>query len=310
MDTPAHISVCVCTYKRTRALGVLMDSLLQQVTRGQFSYSIVIIDNDAAESARDTVNRFREAVNNIEIDYAVEPEQNISLARNRAIGSAKGSLIAFIDDDEYPSDDWLLNLFKAYKSYSYCGMVGPVRFSFQQEPPEWLIRGGFFQRNDYNYRTGAALQWYEAYTGNALISSGIFKSEEDFFDRSFGKTGGEDLDLFFRLYRKGYRLGWCQEAVVYEAVPFDRCAMRYFLRRYLRPGGTCAKIKAAGGRLIYRGLFFAKSTALFFIYLGCLPLALLLGRHLAAKCLARAFYNLGKILFYCCGYIVPEYGGK
>ena len=36
-------------------------------------------------------------------------KQNIALARNKAIENAKGDFIAFIDDDEFPLDQWLLN---------------------------------------------------------------------------------------------------------------------------------------------------------------------------------------------------------
>ena len=59
------------------------------------------------ESAKDVAARAK-AANRYNIDYFVEPERNISLARNRSVRASKGDLIAFIDDDEFPDRDWLL----------------------------------------------------------------------------------------------------------------------------------------------------------------------------------------------------------
>ena len=49
--------------------------------------------------------------------YAVEPERNIALARNRALSLARGEKLAFIDDDEMASPFWLSTLLAAEKRY-------------------------------------------------------------------------------------------------------------------------------------------------------------------------------------------------
>src|SRR5262245_1543613 len=84
-----HISVCVCTFKRAALLANLLKGLYEQRTEGQFTFSIVIVDNDCAGTARETVERFQ-VDHDIAIDYFIEPEQSIALARNRAVGNAKG----------------------------------------------------------------------------------------------------------------------------------------------------------------------------------------------------------------------------
>ena len=53
------------------------------------------------------------------ISYDVEPEQNIALARNRAIGNASGEYVALIDDDEFPDKQWLLTLYEAIDRYGW-----------------------------------------------------------------------------------------------------------------------------------------------------------------------------------------------
>src|SRR5690348_286540 len=82
-----HISVCVCTFKRLELLKRLLEDLAKQQTDGCFSYSIVIADNDSMRSSEATVSEFA-ATASIPVTYCVEPRQNISLTRNRAIANS------------------------------------------------------------------------------------------------------------------------------------------------------------------------------------------------------------------------------
>ncbi|MFY4730942.1 glycosyltransferase family 2 protein, partial [Nitrospira sp. BLG_2] len=132
-----HISVCICTLKRPALLRRLLEALVKQDTGGVFSFSIVVVDNDEAESARAIVEECR-ALSQVRITYCTEPRRNIALARNKAIQNAKGDFIAFIDDDEFPGNGWLGHLFATCRKYRASGVLGPVKPFFPQPPPEWL----------------------------------------------------------------------------------------------------------------------------------------------------------------------------
>src|SRR5664280_2641165 len=131
-----HISICLCTFKRTELLGTLLEGLLRQQTDEQFTYSIIVVDNDRQESGRQTVERFQRNSPR-DIQYFVEPEQSIALARNRAVANATGVLVAFIDDDEVPINDWLLRMYAALGKFKADGILGPVKPRFAVTPPEW-----------------------------------------------------------------------------------------------------------------------------------------------------------------------------
>src|SRR5213593_4788048 len=88
----AHISVCVCTYKRPVYLKRLLTELGKQKTDGLFTYSIVVADNDHSRSAEPVVEDFT-AGSSIPVRYCVEPRQNIALARNKAVGAACGDYV-------------------------------------------------------------------------------------------------------------------------------------------------------------------------------------------------------------------------
>ena len=293
-----HITVCICTYKRPKLLLRLLLAVCQQRTGGLFDYSIVVVDNDGAESAKDMVLDLKERYP-IDIGYYCEAEQNIALARNKAIEKSRGGLVAFIDDDEFPEENWLLNLYKTYKEFRADGVLGPVRPHFQVEPPKWIIKGKLFDRRTFT--TGSIMKdLREMRTGNVLLCGNVINEKEPAFDRRFGKTGGEDTDFFKRKLANGYVFAWCDEAMVYETVPPERFKRAYFLKRALLRGVSTAK----RGHL---GIFnFGKSLIAVILYTSALPMLLIIGHHHFMKFLIKDCDHIGKLLAACGLELVKE----
>jgi succinoglycan biosynthesis protein ExoM len=283
--TAAHISVCICTYKRPQLLKRSLIELRGQETESRFSYSVVVADNDSQESARGVVSWFAEA-SGIETAYCIEPVQNIALARNKAVQCATGDYVAFIDDDEFPAKDWLLTMFGVcQQDKAVDGVLGPVKPSFDHEPPEWLRRGRFCERPEHN--TGSELGWRETRTGNVMFRRQILQSLQEPFRREFG-NGGEDQDFFKRMMEKGYRFIWCNEAVVYEVVPVERWTRSYMLKRALLRGQNEQHL------LTIRSV--AKSTIAVLGYALLLPFTFFFGQHAFMRYAVRLLDHVGKLL--------------
>jgi succinoglycan biosynthesis protein ExoM len=181
-----NISVCICTYKRAKLLKKLLNQLENQITEGLFTYRVVVVDNDFEKSAGHTIENFKRH-SFIPINYYNEPEQNIALARNKAVANARSEFIAFIDDDEVPSGDWLINLYKACNKFHADGVLGPVIPYYEIDAPKWVVRGKFHERP--TYRTGKVLHWKHTRTGNVLLRRGVFDNGERQFRREFGRGG-------------------------------------------------------------------------------------------------------------------------
>lgn len=279
-----HISVCICTYKRPNLLKRLLHELNHQETGGQFTYSIVVSDNDHLESARPIVAKFVQD-SSVPMRYCVEPQQNIALTRNRAIENAKGDYVAFIDDDEFPVKDWLQKLFKACNNYGADGVLGPVKPFFDQEPPQWLIRGRFCERAEHP--TGTVIEWPEARTGNVLLKSQILTDMREPFRRQFG-SGSEDTDFFRRMVEGGRIFKWCNEAVVYEVVPPTRWKRSYLFKRALLRGQNQAHL--AGFYSVTKSLIAVP------LYAILLPFLLIFGQTLFVKYLIKLLDHAGKLL--------------
>jgi glycosyltransferase involved in cell wall biosynthesis len=287
-DKRDRITVCICTYRRLKLLGELLKGLEGQKTEGLFAYSIVIVDNDCGKPSESLITNIRKK-SLLEIDYYCEPEQNISMARNRAVQNAKGNLVAFIDDDEFPESNWLLILYKAYMRYNVDGVLGPVRPRFESKPPEWVAKGRLCERE--SFETGRVLiRPSHTRTGNALLSKTMFDKEKTPFDPRYGRTGGEDVDFFRRMMRKNYKFAWCNEAVVYEVVPAERLSRAYFLKRAILQGTVNSKSASSSS------LDTLKSVIALFVYAVILPFSFVAGHHLFMRCLISSCGHLGKIL--------------
>jgi glycosyltransferase involved in cell wall biosynthesis len=281
--------VCVCTFKRPALLADLLCGLLKQATDEKFTYSIVVVDNDRQQSARETVDRFQREHPKV-VSYLVETEQNIALARNRSVAHATGELVAFIDDDEVPIDDWLLRMYAALTKYGVDGILGPVKPRFAGTPPLWAVKARIFERP--GFATGFVIGWKQTGTGNVLVWRRALDELEGPFREQFG-SGGEDLDLFRRAMEAGKVFVWCEEATVYEIVPAERTRISFQLRRALLRG------RASLAHPSNRALSVLKSVAACGLYTILLPVCLVLGWHVFVEYLIKDFDHIGKLLALC-----------
>lgn len=277
------ICVCICTFQRPHLIGELIRKLAEQQTAGEFSLSVVVSDNDWSRSAEAAVRLAASQVP-FPVLYCVEPEQNIANARNRAVLASSGDFLAFIDDDETPAPDWLLLALHACIAHGADGVLAPVRPVFEHTPPPWLLKGGFCERAEH--RTGYRLGWRETRTGNVLLRRSLIKGESEPFAPAFG-NGGEDTDFFKRLMARGAVFVWCNEAVVYETVPPERCQRRYFLKRALLRGQN--ETRLADLASILRSLVAVPA------YVVALPFVLVAGQHRFMGVCIRLCDHAGKL---------------
>ena len=180
----------MCTYKRPHALKRLLQHLVGQATEGLFSWSVVVVDNDESRSAESTVAEVAASFS-VSLHYDVEPRRNIALARNRTVANARGEYLALIDDDEFPTPEWLLILYRTLVQHGVDGVLGPVIRHFDEAPPRWFQNSRIYDRRVNP--TGMAVHWKEARTGNALLKARLMTDAMPFRPEF---RAGEDQDFF------------------------------------------------------------------------------------------------------------------
>lgn len=287
-----EITVCICSYRRPKLLERLLAAVAVQQTDGLFRFSCVVIDNDASESARPVIERLHPAFP-VPIRYAVEPLRNFALARNRALSLVSGQFVAFIDDDEVPREDWLLQLWRTLHDYGADAVLGPVRPYFEAQPPSWIVRSRICERPAHE--TGSTLAWSQTRTGNVLLKYAIVTEDGIRFDPAYA-TGGEDVDFFKRAAHAGRTFVWCEEAPAYELVPEERLRGRYHMKRALLQGRVSLKYETDSPSAVGTIRIAAKSSVAAGVYTCALPFLFLAGHHLGMKYLIKNCHHIGRLL--------------
>lgn len=303
-----NISLCIATYRRTERLSALLDDLIKQQLLPK---EIIVVDNDAAGSARAIVERRLSWGAPFPIRYDIQPVKNISLTRNRTVELASGDWIAFIDDDERAPVTWLKRLAQTAIQFNADGVQGPVEPVVPEAAPSWIRDGSFYAWA--RMKTGDVIPINKLRFGNVMLRGALLRALPAPFDPHYGLTGGEDGDLLGRLAQDGARIVWCDEAIVYEPIEAARLSLRWLMLRALRGGQDFARHKLTGsfGRLTAAGRarLFLRALLQSAIAAGLALVSWPRGRHRAVYWLLKSAANLGKMSIFL-GWHYREYAGK
>lgn len=239
------VVVGIPTYRRPDNLGRLLALLpaqrdqvlsrMPQVTVTQLS--AVVVDNDPAGSALAAMTDQPPWMT-----YLHEPNPGISAVRNRIMDACTSAdLLAFIDDDEVPADEWLLSLLHTWRETGAAAVAGRVVPRYLSSPGPWLLAGEFFVRR--NLPSGTPLD--VAPCGNLLLDMNQIRPLRIRFDDHFGLSGGEDTLFSRQLAKAGGRIVFCRESEAVDEVPAHRLTRRWVLERSLSHGNTTGVVDIA-----------------------------------------------------------------
>jgi glycosyltransferase involved in cell wall biosynthesis len=251
---PLHIVVSALTFRRPEGVAKLLDTLTRQVMRPERPYdlTVLIVDNDAAASGKETVGRFSDT-GAYRLIYVVEPRQGIPVARNRAMDSAppETDLFCFLDDDEWPVDDWLDHMLRVREQTGADCVYGPVEPVYPDNRPDYFVKSRVFERK----RNADASRIDYAASNNVMFDLRLFRRLNLRFEERMRFTGGTDYLIFNKAYRLGVKIFWANDAVVYDIIPANRMTWKWLLQRQYRLGNTFALGDALEGSLgerVYR----------------------------------------------------------
>jgi GT2 family glycosyltransferase len=299
----APVTVAVCTRARPSQLARALESLLAQRPAAA---EILVVDNAPPDDATRTLlaERFPG------VRYVVEPVQGLDFARNRALASATGKVVAFLDDDAVADEGWagaLAAVFAADPDVAVC--TGRVEALGQETEGERLFEAnGGFSRGLGRIRLPAdaaqplygkpapLIAWavsvgsgcsYAVSRAAALALGGF----DEALDLGAALPGGGDHDLLWRALQAGHSvvyepaaLAWHEHRQaaegVHDQVVGHQRALLAFLGKHLLDGDGQARGPLAGyvaWRLLKPGLRLARRA---------------LGRDpLPAPVLARMWWN-------------------
>jgi glycosyltransferase involved in cell wall biosynthesis len=110
------ISIIIPTYNRSAFIGEAIDSVLQQT----FSdFELIVIDDGSTDSTGEIVNAFKDE----RLVFIQQENAGRSAARNRALATARGKYIAFLDSDDTYLQDKLERQVNFMEAHPEIGMI-------------------------------------------------------------------------------------------------------------------------------------------------------------------------------------------
>jgi len=292
------ISICIGTYKRPLLLQRLLASIRAQRVGGDVEIETIVVDNDEHESGARTCQEFLD----LAIVYIKEPMRGIARVRNRCLDQASGELIAFLDDDERASEEWLATLLGAMRRYGADVISGPVLVEYDEAAPAWVKECGAYEHSRYQ----SGLEIPVCGTCNVLMTRAIVSSGMLRFDETIGLGGGEDTDFFKRLVDAGGRIVWEDKAIVYEYLPLERSTMVWLVQRKYHNGVVQGRhIRRWGSTKQWIVLMVREVSVGLTAVVVCGP-ALVVSTTLGVKWLVRASRAIGRLMG-SCGITYEEY---
>jgi len=292
-----ELTVCICTFRRPSILSAI-DSVVKQTVPPNISVRILVIDNDAEQSALNIVTEFRSRAA-IRLDYKHVPGQNISMARNAGLDAATTPWLVFMDDDEFASTNWLSRLIASRNGAN--AVFGPCEAIYGEGTPDWIKQCDY-----HSTRITETEPITTGYAGNVLIDMAFVRRHGLRFALDLGRTGGEDTMFFRAMYCKGGILKYGSCAVVYGTVVSSRVNLAWVLRRRYRAGQICALVAYRSDPAEYIRL---SLTAPFKVFVCVIMSGLMIPRRARAIWwLMRGVFHSGTISYAIGAGVHEEYG--
>lgn len=228
------VTVVIPTFRRPASLARGLTALAAQ--QPPFDWDAVVVDNDAAGSARPVVEAA--AGRGLPVTYAVEPVSGVAHARNRGVQVARASVIALLDDDVVPASGWLAAVCAPVLDGAAVAAGGPVVLDPDPARPRWFDEGGLG-----GYLTAFSLgdRQHELQGDDILLTANLAVTRDVLdevggFDPTYGPRGrtqlvADDAHLIREIRRSGARVVYCPDATVVHELPPDRMTRTYLLRR-------------------------------------------------------------------------------
>lgn len=203
------LSVVICTYNRRDYLERVLDYLRHQSHPG---FEVIVVDGPSDDGTRELLARHAH-----EVKLAFNPERNLSKSRNIGIELADGEVVAFIDDDALPFDDWVARILAEYnmRPLTTAGLGGPAYYAgtFWFQAEDNGVNGFAEVKVNISSAEIGRNGWWRYNTGtNATFATAALRAHGG-FDEQFDYYLDES-EVCFRLQRAGLLVGYSADVVV------------------------------------------------------------------------------------------------
>lgn len=278
------ISCIVCTYNREDFITHCLHSLATQWLSKEL-YEIIVINNNSSDMTEKKVEDFFNQNVECKGRLIFEKKQGLSYARNKGADVAQADILTYLDDDVVADPFLLTEVLKTFRTYQFAGCVGgKINLNLPPDLPWWYSDNlsSYFSQFDLHTKsikkiTSPAELPYGANFSvlkNLLINIGGFQPALGRKGKDF--SGGEELDVAYRISAQGYDLYYNPFAIVTHFIKKERIHLKHMFQTSRASAKVWVYMEQElmknnkGIRSDLKNLM--KSLIKFFFYIGAYPL--------------------------------------
>jgi glycosyltransferase involved in cell wall biosynthesis len=233
-----QLTVVLATYNRAQLLEGALRALASQEVPDSLTWEVVVVDNNSRDTTAQVVSAVSKTTAS-PVRYVFEPQQGVSHARNRGIAEARGSILAFTDDDALPAPDWIAQVAAAIGRWSAHGVGGRILPRWEAAPPQWLTSNRHLLNRLAVMDVGEGRLLPCPMEGRPQVWGANMAFRRELFERvggfdsRLGGVGtklfrGEEVELINRALEHGLRIAYDPALTVLHRIGPQRMRKAYF----------------------------------------------------------------------------------
>ncbi|MEY3330140.1 MAG: hypothetical protein RLZZ115_3025 [Cyanobacteriota bacterium] len=227
-------TVVIPTYNGSSRVPDVLEKLQLQTGTENITWEIIVVDNNSNDQTADVVQNMIISWQEVfPLKYVFEAKQGIAFARQKGVEESQGELIGFLDDDNFPNSDWVLQAYLFGQEHPKAGSYGgQIHGIYEVKPPENFKRiehlllairesgdqSFLFCPEQLKLPSGAGLvvrkQAWLDHVPLQLMNTG---------------RGGNDYEISLNLYKGGWEIWYNPEMHLNHYIPSDRLEKKYLL---------------------------------------------------------------------------------
>ena len=245
------ISIIIATSGRVEKIGRLLEGLSRVHGSEAVEHEVIVANNSPDEATAGAVEALVKEYAQRSGDrfwQVREPIPGKCRAQNKAIALAKGSILAFLEDDLEVTPDWLQSIGAFFSTCPHDLMQGSILMRPVDRENRGLRKALEKYRTvdfiDCGYPPGTDIKTLTG--GNIAVKREVF-TQVGLFDERLGPGGhgiSEDVEFAKRVLKASRRIGYEPRAAVYNELDASRLTEESFRIRHEQQGRS---------RLAYKG---------------------------------------------------------
>lgn len=235
-----YLTVAIPTYNGEKRLPDVLEKLRSQTGTEAIAWEVLVVDNNSSDNTPAVVQQFQQNwPEKIPLRYVFEHKQGLSFARQKAVTEARGELVGFLDDDNFPTPNWVAAAYQFAQEHPQAGAYGgKIIGKFESDLPKNFDRIACFlaiiEKGDQPLLYSIKQRMLPPGAGLIIRTSAWLENVPETLVLR-GRTtkqmlASEDVEALRHIQKSGWEIWYNPAMIIYHCIPSHRTERPYLTK--------------------------------------------------------------------------------